>query len=112
MTMTRWYKIFDDLLQAEKMVPLNHIQLIVAKGKKVCLIHSKYGFSVADDLCPHLGESLSKGTINFLNEIICPLHHYRFNLIDGKECGERARDLTIHKVKHNTSGFYIGIDDD
>ncbi len=107
--MIRWYKVFNNVQDAEKRIPLNSIQLIVAKGRKICLVHTQSGFKAADDFCPHLGESLSKGNINFLNEIICPLHSYRFSLINGAECHQRAPDLAIHQVKYDETGFYVGL---
>ena len=109
--MLRWYRVFKDLENAKKAIPLNQAQLIVANGRKVCLAHSNSGFHVVDDFCPHLGESLSKGNINFLNEIICPWHSYRFNLKNGEECRSRTHRLRVHQIKHDSSGFYIGIDE-
>ena len=109
--MIRWYRIFKNLDNAKKAVPLNHTQLIVTKGRKICLAHSNNGFHVVDDFCPHLGESLSKGNINFLNEIICPWHSYRFNLETGEECQGRTGSLAIHQIRYDDSGFYVGIKD-
>ena len=109
--MTHWYRIFKNLDNAKKAVPLNHTQLIIAKGRKICLAHSNSGFHVVDDFCPHLGESLSKGNINFLNEIICPWHSYRFNLKTGEECQGRTRNLAVYQIKYDDTGFYIGVDE-
>ncbi|MCG8323696.1 MAG: Rieske (2Fe-2S) protein [Cytophagales bacterium] len=109
--MIRWYRIFKNLDNAKKAVPLHHMQLIIAKGRKICLAHSNSGFHVVDDFCPHLGESLSKGNINFLNEIICPWHSYRFNLKTGEECQGRTPNLAVHQIKFDDTGFYVGIKD-
>ncbi|MFM6923185.1 MAG: Rieske (2Fe-2S) protein, partial [Polynucleobacter victoriensis] len=52
--------------------------------------------------------SLSKGKINFMGEIVCPWHGYRFNLKTGV-CAERYPDLPVYEVKIDEEGFFIGL---
>jgi len=108
--MIKWFKIFDNLEKAEDFVGVNESQLIVAKGRRICLARTKEGFKAIDDTCPHLGDSLSNGHLNHQNEVTCPWHSYRFNLDDGHECANRAPDVVVHHIKHNDEGFYLGIE--
>lgn len=75
------YEILPD--SRIKKVSLGNREIgIVRKGDRI------YGFNA---FCPHRGASLIQGTIH-TDEIICPLHHYRFELQTGKvkagECPE------------------------
>ena len=75
--------------------------------KRVCIFHLESGYKVFDNLCPHNGQSLLDGTTNYLEEIVCPLHGYRFNLKDGKECESRSPDLTIHAIEITEHGVFL-----
>ncbi len=72
------------------------------------MLHDDKFFGVQDS-CSHNGESLSKGAVNYLGEVVCPLHHYQFDLMSGRECSSRSRDLITYPVKIDESGFFIGI---
>ena len=79
--------------------------------RKICLFHHQGDFHVFDHLCPHNKHPLFEGAINFQNEIVCPLHAYRFSLKDGKECEHRTAALTIHNLKAEAEGIYLEIHD-
>jgi nitrite reductase/ring-hydroxylating ferredoxin subunit len=107
----RWYKIFDSLEMAIKKVPKNKALLLKIGASKYCLSRHNDTLHFTEDKCPHNGESLSKGTVNYLGEIICPWHNYRFNLKDGKECQNRTRDLEIEGVDIRPDGVFVSIHD-
>lgn len=54
-------------------------------------------------------ESLHKGSLNAFNQIICPLHEYRFDLETGTESSRRCPDLKIFKVEVKADGLYLNI---
>ena len=103
------YKIFEDLIQAQSMIPVTKTKLLVVAGQRVCLAHTARGLFAVEDNCPHLGESLSKGTINYLDEVVCPWHNYRFNLKTGTECKYRSRNLKTYPIKIEENGVYLEI---
>jgi len=45
----------------------------------VAVFRDSENFYALDNRCPHRGASLSKGLID-AGHIICPLHHFKFNL--------------------------------
>ena len=104
-----WYKIFNSIDEAEKRIPLNHTVTASINSLKICIAHAPKGWYAIEDACPHLGESLSKGTINYLNEITCPWHSYRFNLEHGGECGQKTRDARTFSIEIKDNAFYLGI---
>lgn len=104
-----WLKIFPSEVEAQQRLQNNKPQLVIANGQRICLVSTNKRFFAVQDSCTHSGASLSQGTINYLGEIICPLHNYCFNLHTGQELSSRSRDLKTYPLKIDDSGFFIGI---
>lgn len=102
-------KLFSSEQEAHLEVPSGTMRKLIIKDKNYLLIHSKRGFSVSDELCPHQRESLNKGSLNEFDEVICPLHEYRFSLKTGKESANRCNDLTLYQIAVKSDGLYIEI---
>ncbi len=107
----KWYKVFDSVDKAKQVVSLNSLQLLLIKNKKICLAHTQAGFFAVDNTCPHLAASLHKGKVNYLNEIVCPWHAYRYNLESGIECNHRSVDLKQYALKIEDNALFIGLED-
>ncbi len=90
--------IFQDLQEAQKVIPLGEKRLVRIGDRRICLLHLQNGFKAIEDECPHMSDSLTKGTVNPYNEIVCPWHSYRFDLRTGEEAERRCRDLKIYPV--------------
>ncbi|MHA6249382.1 Rieske (2Fe-2S) protein [Pontibacter sp. CAU 1760] len=104
-----WHKVFDSAQDANAQVPLRKLHQLELAGHTLCLAHTAAGFFAVEDACPHLGHSLSKGTTNYLNEVICPWHSYRYNLQNGRECEYRSRQAKTYPVEIRPDGVFIGI---
>ncbi|HMV07742.1 MAG TPA: Rieske 2Fe-2S domain-containing protein [Cyclobacteriaceae bacterium] len=104
-----WLKVFSGEQEALQRIQNNKPQLVIANGQRICLVNHNNRFFAVQDSCTHSGASLSQGSINYLGEIICPLHNYCFNLQTGQELSSRSRDLKTYPVKIDDSGFFIGI---
>jgi nitrite reductase/ring-hydroxylating ferredoxin subunit len=107
--LVQWVKIFSGSQEAEQRLQPGKPQLVIANGKRICLVFQGGNFYAVQDSCSHNGESLSKGHINYLGEVICPLHNYCFNLQTGRELSSRSADLRTYPVKIDDSGFFIGV---
>src|SRR5262245_64643985 len=94
-----WIKIFSSATEAVNKVPPGKLQLLVIMGKRICLANHNGSFMAVQDSCSHNGESLSKGTMNYLGEVICPWHNYRFDLQSGRACDSSCPDLKTYEVK-------------
>lgn len=103
-----WIKIFGSYEEARSRIPEDSTQLVIVRGKRICLARHAGVFFAVQDRCTHNGESLSTGKVNFAGEIICPWHSYRFDLRSGKACDSDARDLETYPVKSDNTGFFIG----
>lgn len=104
-----WLKLFSNEAEAQQRIQSNKPQLVIANGKRICLVKHNNRFFAVQDSCTHSGASLSQGTINYLGEVICPLHNYCFSLQSGQELSSRSRDLTVYPLKIDDSGFFIGV---
>ncbi|MFD2514409.1 Rieske (2Fe-2S) protein [Pontibacter locisalis] len=104
-----WHKIFDSEEEAIAQVPVRKLHRFELGGRAVCFAHTSLGFFAIDDACPHLGYSLSRGTTNYLNEVVCPWHSYRYNLSNARECDYRTHNANLHPVEIRNDGIFIGL---
>ena len=104
-----WIQVFPSVAQARQRLGENKPQLLIVHGKRICLVLWGGRFYAVQDKCTHSGESLSKGAINYLGEVICPGHGYCFSMKTGRESAERSRDLDIYPIRDDETGFYVGI---
>jgi nitrite reductase/ring-hydroxylating ferredoxin subunit len=104
-----WIKIFSSVEEADSRIVLNQPQLLIVSGERICLVRSANGYKAVQDACSHNGESLSKGHVNYLGEIICPWHNYCFEMSTGREVQGRSAELKTYPVRIDATGFFIGI---
>lgn len=103
-----WIKIFADKEEAHALLGENRAQTMAISGKKICMAIVSGQIVAVADRCTHNGESLGKGKVNFLGEVVCPWHGYRFDLKTGR-CRSDAPDLETFPVRSDGSGVFIGI---
>ena len=103
-----WIKIFNSAAEAEARIKRGKPQLVVIGEIRICLARAEDSFYAVGDKCSHNGESLSKGQINFIGEIVCPWHGYRFSLKSGR-CADPYPDIPTYPIQANEEGFFIGI---
>ena len=73
-----FYPVLDESQLAE-----NSMEIVDLQGQKIVLIKRNGKIHALDNTCPHLGGSLGRGTLK-ANTVICPLHHWTFELETGK----------------------------
>lgn len=104
-----WVKIYEKIADVRQSIIADRPQLITVNGRRICLVLRGERLLAIEDKCSHNGESLSKGTVNYLGEVICPWHGYRFNLKTGRESDERSRDLETFPIEEREEGVFIGL---
>ena len=100
-------KIFDTKTKAKEILPNKEPKLLLVDDKEVCLVRQGDHISAFENACPHMGEHLHRGNSNHYNEIICPLHAYRFNMTTGRETNQRCKDLKIFEVIDTDEGIFL-----
>jgi nitrite reductase/ring-hydroxylating ferredoxin subunit len=103
-----WIKIFDSGDEARAQVSRVKLLKLSVNGQKICLTLVDNQFRAFSDRCPHNGESLSKGKINYLGEVICPWHGYRYNTQTG-QCSEGTGLLDVFPLRDSAEGVFIAI---
>jgi len=104
-----WIRIFKTRAEALERITTDKPQLVIIGDTRICLVRHDDEFSAVQDSCSHNGESLSKGHVNYLGEVICPWHNYCFDMKSGREIQGRSADLKTFPVKADDTGFFIGI---
>ncbi|QHL87112.1 Rieske 2Fe-2S domain-containing protein [Nibribacter ruber] len=104
-----WIKIFESEAAAKSAIPVTKARAVVVQGQEICVAHTAAGLFAVDNVCPHLGDALSRGTTNYLNEIICPWHSYRFHLQTGEECRGRTQPLKRYALETREDGLYVEV---
>lgn len=93
-------KLFDSEQEAATTIALGKSTLLIApNGERICVSHTKEGFFALQNTCSHAGADLHKGFINEQNEIVCPLHHYCFNLKTGNATRGNAISLKTYRLE-------------
>ncbi len=103
-----WCKLADSLEEI-KFGPNGLVQVDVP-GKTITLALSKGKIFACPQKCPHAGGNLSEGFLDPLGNIVCPLHKYKFNLINGINTSGEGYYLTRYPVEIRANGIYIAIE--
>lgn len=93
------FKLFDSIDDMKKALVNKKPRLVRIGNKNICVIREDEELIAFENECPHMGESLHTGVINYQNEIVCPLHSYRFNIRSGESNQQDCAALNFIKVK-------------
>lgn len=102
-------KLFNSFSEAENTLENDFPRLVRAEGKEICIVRKGEELYAFQNACSHMGENLHQGKTNYLNEIVCPLHTYRFNMKTGEEANQRCGSLKIYKVINSSDGVFLEI---
>ena len=102
----KWHKIA--YTSEDIILNPNNIAEANAGGKTICVAKGKNGWYAFAQKCPHAGGFLSEGHIDENDQIVCPLHRYKFNLGNGRNPGE-GYYLKIFPLEIRPDGVFVGI---
>jgi nitrite reductase/ring-hydroxylating ferredoxin subunit len=94
--------------QVFRLVPDKGIKLVQLGSEKICITRTGDLFFAFEQFCPHKKAELIQGSI-VRNEIVCPLHSYRFDLYSGQVVSGQCPDLKVFEVKLSDNGLEIKI---
>jgi nitrite reductase (NADH) small subunit len=72
---------FYTVCRTDELIPREG-KLVEVAGKLIALFYYGGEYYAIDDVCPHMGGSLSEGAVEN-GIVICPWHGWRFRLADG-----------------------------
>ncbi len=102
-------KIFASSEELMEFLPMQSIKKLQVGEKDLCLARNKEGIYAFDNKCPHYSVPLDTGNLNFIGEVVCSLHAYRFNLQDGWETTGKQLCLKRYKVHVQEDGVFIEV---
>jgi len=106
-----WVKIFTSAEQARSILSLHKPQLLMVGELRMAVVQTRSGIVAVQDFCTHNKESLSKGMVNYREEIICPWHGYCFDLRTGRESQQRSDDLITYAIRESDEGIFMEVPD-
>ena len=108
------YTLFPTLAAAEARVPVGKLFTVrlPEPAVRLCLVREAIGgWRAFLDACPHKLASFSQGGhLNSIGEVVCPLHHYAFELATGQETtGQSCPALTLYKLTIDDMGLHVQV---
>ena len=100
-------KLFDSIEDAEAVLKKHEPKLVKANGQNICIVRMENKIVAFENECPHMGASLHQGLVNYMGEIVCPLHTYRFSLRNGQPIGETCGSLRMVPIKIENEVYLI-----
>ncbi|HPA22256.1 MAG: Rieske 2Fe-2S domain-containing protein [Chitinophagaceae bacterium] len=101
----KWYKIAPS--KEELFEPPNDKTEVTIEGKTICVISINETLYACAAKCPHAGGRLMYGKTDLAGNIVCPVHHYRFNLKNGFNTSGEGYFLTTWRIAEKEDGIYI-----
>jgi nitrite reductase/ring-hydroxylating ferredoxin subunit len=103
-----WHKIIDD----KRMLPFkeNNMCVVSVNGKNVTISKYQSILSAFSNKCPHSSGIMSDGYLNAKGEVVCPLHRYAFNTINGRNTTGEGYYIKTYKIEEREDGVYLGIE--
>lgn len=108
-----FYKSNMELLKLDKSILDGLIQnkpvLIETDHLAFCLVKKEIELYAFQQKCPHAGADLCDGFVDALGNVVCPLHHYKFNIVNGRNVTGEGYFLRRYKVEQRGDDFFIMI---
>lgn len=89
----------------------NQMCVLEVKGKKITLGRHNgelYAFAYK---CPHAGGIMSAGFIDALGNVVCPLHRYKFSMVNGRNTSGEGFYLKTWPVRTGEDGVFVGMEE-
>ena len=102
-----WHKIAESI--SDLQVNQNGLTEIEVAGKKICLARKADQLFACTQKCPHAGGILSEGYLDVHGHIVCPIHRYKFDPVNGHNVSGEGYFLKTFPVQIRSEGVFIGL---
>lgn len=79
-------------------IPVGKGAAYEVKGRVVAVFNDDGTYRAMDDMCPHMGASLSTGFLE-ASEVTCPWHAWRFDIKTGAWCDNPSLKIDTFEVQ-------------
>ena len=104
-----WHKISESVDEIRWNV--NSLCEIEIGGKQICLARQNEKLFAFVAKCPHAGGFLVNGYVDAMGNIVCPLHRYKFSLLNGRNISGEGYFLKNYQVEIRAEGVFIGLEE-
>ncbi len=105
----KWHKVADG--EFDFAFGQNNMAQVSAGNKTICISKTSSGLHACASKCPHAGGVLSEGFIDNEDKIVCPIHRYKFNLINGRNTSGEGYYLKIYPLEIRENGIFVAIEE-
>lgn len=88
----------------------NNLATVQVEGKSICLARTGSGLKACAARCPHAGGDLAEAFLDKMENIVCPVHGYRFSVNTGRDSRSEGYFLKIYKIKETAEGVFIKLE--
>jgi 3-phenylpropionate/trans-cinnamate dioxygenase ferredoxin subunit len=99
------YKIAESIL--ELRMAEGELREINVNGKNLCIMFSQGKLFGCASSCPHAGGKMSRGYIDAMGNIVCPVHRYRFNMKNGYNSSGEGYHLKTYQLESREDGVWV-----
>jgi nitrite reductase/ring-hydroxylating ferredoxin subunit len=103
---TKWIRLAVSKEELMESIPESGLKKLTVDGKIICLVHYQNKFYAMRDRCPHQSASLSEGSCSADGFVVCPWHHYGFDVRNGRGPGYFTDTF---EIMEKADGIFIGI---
>lgn len=82
---------------------------VVVRGVPIAIFHTQEGWWAIGDVCPHMGASLSEGTVYGSDVVECPAHALRFSLKTGVCLDPHPYNVRAFPLRIEEKWLYIRV---
>ena len=102
---TTWYRLAENPESLHWQD--NGIAVEEINGKKICIAGYREQYHAFAYTCPHASGVMAAGWIDPLGNVVCPLHRYKFNIINGRNTSGEGYYLKTYPLRIDENGVYI-----
>ncbi len=102
-----WFKIANHISELE--FAENNIAVADVNGKKICVARFREQYFAFAYQCPHAGGILAEGHIDATGNVVCPVHRYKFSIINGYNSSGEGFFLKRWPVEIREDGVFLNL---
>ena len=87
----------------------NNIAVADVNGKKICVAGFRGQYFAFAYQCPHAGGILAEGHIDATGNVVCPVHRYKFSIINGYNSSGEGFFLKRWPVEIREDGVFLNL---
>jgi nitrite reductase/ring-hydroxylating ferredoxin subunit len=104
-----WHTLLPADESAVRQMKEQQLHALEIASKKICIAKIDGKWLGILNRCPHAGTPLSMGTCNKRGIIVCPTHHYKFQLSNGLSADGNHYRLPTFPIKIEQGRILVGI---